>query len=273
MKKVLIFSIAILVFASCGNSGYSPITRTNDNSQPATPTDSDPLSAFNTMWTSDGVPTGTAQEKRALANFFGYNTAHYANVADNCYYGYTDETSMWGWGGVSCFSSTHFLRNYFPATTYFIYPSPAPKDLGSVTGYSIKFGANVDEATRELVEGGNVYLKVTIDSSSATLTREFTTTTDKVSITTDTHGNQHITASLKDDCGKVTFSAVSESSGVLSNASITFKQDKASYKKAACYHSGTVPNGVELNTDITDALPNGVNGMLFVGGVEDFVEQ
>ena len=282
MKKLIILSVAIMMVASCGNGGYSTVTRNNNNSaQGATPTGSDPAANFNTLWVSDGVPVDTAQVQRGLANFFGYNTAHYVNILDNSYWGYVDETSTYG---APRFSSLDYLNNYFVATSYIIQPFPAPKDLGSVSSYSIRFAADVDPATREIVPG-NAYLQVTIYSSSETLTRQFTTMKAPMQVVSCGVDCEQITASFKDDCGSVIFHAASNpsSGGVLTAAYLTFKQDKASYKKGSCYYDGSLPNSlIAINDAMTDVLPSGIaasasdpgNGLLFPGTIiEDFIEQ
>ena len=286
MKKLIILSVAILLVASCGKGGYSPLSRiNNNNSQAATPAAGDPAAAFNTIWISDGVPSSTDQEKRGLANFFGYNTAHYANVLDNCYYGFNDETSTTHYTGASCFGPNDFLRNYFNPTSYFILPFPAPKDLGSVSTYSVRFATNVDPATRE-IQPGSAYLQVTIYSTSETLSKQFTTMKAPMTVVSCGIDCDIITASFKDGCGSAILHAVSNpsSSGTLSAVDISFKQDKASYKKGTCYAGGHLPNGVAVNNDLNtmvDALPGGIatsptdlgNGELFINGINDLIEQ
>ena len=286
MKKTLIFSITLFVLASCGNSGYQPITRNNNNSSPATTTTgSDPAAAFTTIWLSEGTPISTSQEKRGIANFFGYNTTHYTNQLLGCYYGYTDETSQTPYTGANCFLSNDYLRNYFTAANMLVFPGPAPKDLGTVTDYKIRFAANLDNA-RDLV-AGNAYLQVTAYSSSETLSREFTVMKSPMQVVSSTCGTPavpcvKITASFKNDCGGAILHAIyyPGSSGILTSVYVTFKQDKASYKKGICYSDGHLPTGVVMSNDITDTLPSGIaaspdagNGMLFVGGVVDLLEQ
>jgi len=284
MKKLLILSIAILMVASCGKTGYSTVTR-NSNSSEGTTTTSDPASAFNTLWVSEGIPelNSTNQEKRGLANFFGYNTVHYANILDSCYYGYTDETTTYaGPYAAGCFGYDDYLRNYFTPTSYLIQPFPAPKNLGSVSSYSIRFAANIYETSPEIIPG-DAYLQVTIYTTSETLSREFTTMKAPMTVVSCGSDCAKITASFKDDCGSAIFHAKSNpnSSGVLSSAYITFKQDKSSYKKAKCYYDGHFPNGlVAMNNEMTDILPDLIHtgtdsgyGDLFIGGVDDLIEQ
>lgn len=288
MKKLIILSVAIMLVASCGSGGYSTVTRNNNNStQGATPTGSDPAANFNTLWISEGTPHNYDYEKRGLANFFGYNTAHYSNITDGCFWGYTDETTNYYVPGYTapCFSPSSSYRNYFNASSSLIQPFPAPKDLGSVSSYSIRFAADVDSATRELIPG-NAYLQITIYSTNETLRKEFTTMKAPMTVTSSVCGGvdcELITASFKDDCGSAIFHATSfpSTGGTLTDAYVTFKQDKSSYKKGSCYYDGHLPNDlININNELSDSLPNGIalssdsgHGMLFIDGVADFIEQ
>jgi len=260
MKKTLILSIAILMVASCGKSGYQTVTPNLNGSQGATTVGSDAYDSFSGKWIVDGTPGSiTPEGMRGLANFFGYNTAHYTNSLDGCYYGYTDETSMNHYTGASCFSSSNTLSNYFTAATNFIFPGPAPMDLGSISSYRVRFAASINETTRELVPG-NAYLQVILYSSNETLSREFTAMKVPMTVVSSLcSGNacDKITASFTDVCGTATLHANSfpSSSGTLKGVYISFRQSQSSYKNGKCYFDGRLPNGVALSYDITSSLP------------------
>ena len=289
MKKLLIFSVAVLMVASCGKSGYLTVTRNNNNSVLPSTTVTDPADNFNTLWISEGTselvaPQYENEQKRGLANFFGYNTAHYTNRQDNCLYGYTDESTMYSYYySASCFGPHDVLRNYFTANSDFIFRGPAPKDISAVSSYSIRFAADVDEATREIVSGGSAYLQVTV-SAEETLTRAFTTMSTPMTVVSCGTNCKQIKASFKDDCGVAIFHAryESDSSGTLNTPYVTFKQSADSYKKAKCYYNKLLPNSVALSQDITSSLPSGLyqsasdpgNAILFPAtSLNDFVEQ
>jgi hypothetical protein len=241
MKKVLILSITALLFASCSKSGYDTLTTTtNNNNSAVSPATVDPASNFNTIWIGEATAVSvTDVEKRNVANFFGYNTAHYAMVVpgNDCPYGYTGEYVTG-----PCYGAGDFLRDYSTTSDPVIGLFPAPMDIGTISSYEIRFAADVDPATRD-VEPGSAYLQLIVNTPSATLSRELVTMQTSINVV-QSGVCQNITASWTDGCGTVTFTA-SVCDGALSNqlqsANIIFQQSLASYKNASCYYGGVLP--------------------------------
>ncbi len=311
MKKVLILSIAVMILASCSKNGYEPIQRNNNNnSNPATPSDVDPAASFNTLWISEepAVAFTDNTAKRTFANFFGYNTAHYANLNDlylgpdttgdgltdwvhgSCAYGYTDDSttntimipSTGQLLSAPCYSSSDFLRNYFTPSSTDVNLFPAPMDIGAVIAYKVRFAADVDEATRDIIVGGNAYLQIIMETASETFSREFVTMKSKVSVI-PFGANYLVSASWTDECGSVTFHAHTDGGSVLTTPWITFKQSKDSYKNKSCYHDGSIPvdpTELKWNDEIPNSIPAGLmasgydvgNALLYLGFGESFAD-
>jgi len=289
MKKVLILSLAAMVIYSCGKGDYTTTTRnTNNNNSSNAQTVTDPADNFDHLWISQASPvySDTAAEgiaKRALANFFGYNTSHYGNPIE-CLPGYVDQTSMMGG---TCFDSASPLKNYYHPTGLLIQAFPAPMDLGSVANYKIRFAANVDAATQEVIPG-NAYIQVII-SAAENFSREFVTMKTSLQVSsaictisgTD-YPCQKLKASWQDDCGDIAFVAYAYEEELI-NPSVTFKKTKSSYTKKACYFDGQLPSDyMSLNSDITGAIPDGIPAsgvdagranFLYGISIADFIQQ
>jgi len=265
MKKLaIIASILAVVFAGCSKGEYSPIsTLPSTTATTTTTTVVNPLTSFNTVWaTADTNPVLSATHLRTLSNFLGYTTGHYASLG-SCVYGYKGPALTGG-----CYGATDILRDYFPSTTSYLLVYPAPKDLGSISSYTIRFAADVDAATRKLVEG-NAYLDITVDSAVDSFTVAFSTiktalkainnqscidngvtvTCDKVSVT------------FSDDCGDLAFKA-DVINGQLKHSTISFLNTPSSYRNAGCYYNNSLPSGIAANNAIPTTLPEGIHSYL-----------
>ena len=288
MKKLLTLSVALLsvLIYACGSSGYNTTTRNNNNSSASTQSDVDPASKFNTLWVTTDTPASiTDTEKRTLANFFGYNTAHIATTlaSQNALDGFVD--GNYG----ATFAATDPMRNYFRPSSPIYRPFPAPMDLGTVSSYKIRFAADVDDATREVIPG-KAFLDITVYAGSATLKLAFDEMKSPLAVSDASciivglgaQPCQRIMASWKDDCGDIAIVAYVYEDKLMF-PSITYRNSLSSYKDASCYYGGTLPTDIlKINTEIPNALPSGVSvspldagrGQLFqVSVIPSFIEQ
>ncbi|MCX6113461.1 MAG: hypothetical protein NTY22_09335 [Proteobacteria bacterium] len=293
MKKLaIIVSTLAVILAGCSKGEYQPLSSLSSNTTTTTTTTTvDPITKFNTVWATTDAPTNlNTTHLRTLANFLGYNTGHYASTGV-CLYGYKAVGLIMG----DCYAAADILRNYFKATATYYQAFPAPKDLGSVSYYKIRFAANVDASTRKLT-AGSAYLDISVETAADSFAITFPTVKTSLNVTnnlicTDPDNNNasvacdKISVTFTDECGDITLKADVIGSG-LKNSKLTFLNKVSSYKNAGCYFDMIIPLGVGSNTTIPATAPEGIHtdstgtkGELFqivnggYTGIPSFVEQ
>ncbi len=278
MKRTYLISLVAVVavmLSSCGRQQYNPFTPTTTGTTGSVEA-ANPLDNFNTIWTSENYITVGSEfsdsQKRTLSNFFGYNDVYKA--WNGCKYGYKNFNTM------TCFDSSDPLRTYFLANSYSYKPYPAPKDLGTVKYYKIRFAANVDEATREIIEG-DAYLDIELHTATKTFNAVFSTAASSLVVDESTGD---IAVTLEDECGDISFEATLLPDGKLTAVQMTFLNTPESYKNPSCYHDGKLPEGLTGYNSIVypSSIPEGIDSMggraqLFISGstvlINDFVEE
>ena len=292
IKKTVAIMFTLTVFlAGCGKGEYLPISiDTGTTTTTSADTENLGITQFNTIWAvEEANPVLTGSHLRTLANFLGYNTAHNAKLSttysSGCIYGYNGPTSS-----SPCFAPTDFLRNYFPATATYFQVFPAPKSMGAVDSYKIRFAANVYDTTRKLIPG-TAYLDINVVTSTEVFNVVFTTIKTDLQAVNNTTCNgvpcDKISVTFKDDCGDIAFKA-DVINGSLFNSKLTFLNTVASYKTAGCYFGKVLPNNAltTYNSAIPTTVPLGVDtdstgtrGELFkafiggYAGIPAFIEQ
>lgn len=260
IKKTIAIVFTLTIFlAGCGKGEYSSLSiNTGTTTTSSTDTDVVDITQFNTVWAvEEASPALTASHLRTLANFLGYNTAHMAKT-NGCLYGYNGVTTT-----SPCFGSTDVLRNYFPATATYLQVFPAPKSMGAVDSYKIRFAANVYDTTRKLIPG-SAYLDINVVTSTEVFTVVFTTIKTDLQVVNNTTCNgvacDKISVTFKDDCGDIAFKA-DVINGSLLNSKLTFLNTVASYKTAGCYFGKVLPDNAlkTYNSAIPTTVPLGVD--------------
>ncbi|MEI6079262.1 MAG: hypothetical protein WCQ53_01310 [bacterium] len=287
-RSMVIISALAIMIAGCGKGTYTTPAPATVVTPAATSPAVDPISNFNTKWASeDQNPALDSTHLRTLANFLGYDTAHYANIPSGytpgCIYGYHGAALSGG-----CIGSGDVLRNYFAAAAPYLLVYPAPMDLGSVTYYKIRFAANVEDSTRKMIPG-DAYLDINVISAAESFTIKYATVKSALTVVevACTGGNlppcEKINVTFGDDCGDIALSA-DRINGSLLNPIVTFTNTVASYKNKGCYFSRSLPdNALTVNNAIPSKLPkgihsNGAKGELFkdadlYSGIPTFIEQ
>jgi hypothetical protein len=302
-KTLAILFALTLVLNACGKGEYRPIetNRPESSTEPAAPA-VDPITNFNTVWIAEeSNPVLNSTHKRTLANFFGFNTVNMAkkkyNGNNGCDWGYKGATTSsecfagpysyyipGPFGGLNV--SADPLSNYFKSNSTVIQFFPAPKDLGTVSNYRIRFAADVHDNTRKVIPG-SAYIDIRLVSSADVLSVKFTDTKLPLNVTNDTTCNvsgvsvdcDKLNVTFQDDCGDLTFTA-DLVNGDLKNPKITFMNSASSYKNPGCYSNRILPNNaVKANNSIPSTAPEGIHtssgrGELFqTVGIVDLVEQ
>jgi hypothetical protein len=294
----ILFALA-LTLSACGQGEYRDLTtdRPTSSTDAAAP-ELDPITNFNTVWIAeDSNPVLTEKHKRTLANFFGFNTVNmakkYYNSNNGCDWGYLGATTSSG-----CFAGPYDttlmgltipgnpLSNYFKSNKTVLEFFPAPKDLGTVSGYTIRFAANVHDNTRKVIPG-SAYIDFKLFASADVLSVKFTDAKVPLIVTNDTTclvggstvACDKLNVTFQDDCGDLTFTA-DLVNGTLKNSKMTFMNSASSYKNPGCYSSRKLPNNaVKANTSIPSTAPEGIHtssgrGELFqTVGIVDLLEQ
>lgn len=253
MKKTYFITLVVaaaVMISGCGRQKYNDFTPTTPGS--SVDAASNAIDKFNTIWVSENNLVGTEfaeAQKRTLSNFFGYNEAYKA--WNGCKYGYENFNTM------TCFDAGDPLRNYFLSHDYSYKPYPAPKDFGTVKYYKIRFAANVDDATGEMVEG-DAYLDIELHTATETFTAVFSTV--KTSLVVD-DSTGDIAVTLQDDCGDISLNARLLPSGQIVDVDLSFLNTPDSYKKASCYHDGQLPDPMRGYTTMTypSTAPTGMD--------------
>jgi len=176
----------------------------------------------------------------------------------DCRYGYKAENFLDING--ACFEIDNYLRAYFRNDSGSAIPKvyPGPKDVGNmVSDIKMRFGANIDEATRELVTGDGAYLEIKVATSHVSTTFKFDTVTSFSAVPAK-FGKTDIKVTFSDDCGNITLEA-SMWQGTLYNPRISFFNTGASYKKASCYYGGRLPNPAVRLNNFPDVLPESID--------------
>lgn len=259
MKKNLILTLvftSLVLVASCGNSGYSPITRTPGDGgvDPAQPV-VNPADAFNTKWSVDVSNRAlSATEKVTLASFLGYNTMNISSK-DYCNWG-----SKTGSVGYDCYSNSDLFRNYLKTSNPFIVAVPAPKDLGNSIDYKVRFAA--DLTSDRHIKEGKAYLQIIVDGNDH-VEVDFSTMSGDL-VVTQTSSNAcgtsvecySVKGTWTDACGTVRLTAFykRDEAGVLAHPDITYTVKPESYKNASCYFGGKLPN-TSYQIDAPNGLP------------------
>ena len=258
MKRLaIIVSALAVVLAGCGKGDYQPISSLASNTTTTTTTTTtDSISNFTTVWAVTGTsPILDTTHLRTLSNFLGYTTGHYASTG-SCLYGYKGDALTGG-----CFSPSDILRNYFPSTKSYLAVYPAPKDLGSVLSYTIRFAANVDPATRKLV-AGSAYIDLNVNAAVDSFTVTFATVKTALQVINNQTCSgvpcDQISVTFADDCGDLTLRA-NVINGEIRNSTLSFLNTASSYKSAGCYSNKIVPVGMGSNTSIPSTLPEGIH--------------
>ncbi len=259
MKKVILTTIIlglVGMISACGKQGYTPLNPVNPSPQPAGPTD--PITKFNTIWTSENDMVGNefdATQKRTLSNFFGYNSIYKA--WKNCTTGFKGNTAQ-----INCMASNDPERVYFISSDYSYKPYPAPKVFGDVQYYKIRFAANVSEATGKIIEG-EAYIDIELHTDTDTFVTKFSVVKTGLVINEST-GDLSVT--LQDGCGDIRFAARLQNDGRLTNSRLTFSNNPDSYKTGACYHDGILPQGMQGYTNSMQYPSSSPVGIYTYGG-------
>lgn len=277
MKKILLITLVVsivVMFSACGKQDYTSLTPTRTPSSD-TSGGTDPISNFNTVWTSENHVSGyefNSAQTRTLSNFFGYSEAHKA--WKECTAGYNG-TTISG----NCMNSSNPLRNYFSSSDYTYKPYPAPKNFGLVKYYKIRFAANVDEATREIIPG-SAYLDIELNTATDSFYLRFSTVKTSLVVNNST---DEVTVTLKDGCGDITFKGTVQFDGSIDDAYITFLNTAESYKNPSCYYDGNLPDMMQgFDVEYPSTAPEGIHtsggrGLLFHSGgtvlMNPFIEE
>jgi hypothetical protein len=273
MKKLitLILLASFVLIGACSKKGYNNnlISRNSGNySDFGSDTNTQVESiSYNTTWSGfSSSLTTTDNDKRAIANFYGYNTFHYAKKeltlsgfppvpSYKGFYGYKSETSYSG----EYFNSNDHLRNYFnydDISGSSLKASAAPKDIGTVYDAAVIFKANIDEATGDILTD-NAYLYVEFRTSSKTLKVSFS------NLDSMTLNSNDLEAKFSDGCGSVVLEANLVSNGSsydLEDVHVSYLNNSSSYKDSSCYYntpSGPVWGLAKMST-FPDRLPDGL---------------
>jgi hypothetical protein len=268
MKNLVIaISAFTVVIAGCGKGEYKPITTVPTTTSTEAATTVDPISKFTTQWfVEENSPVLTAVHLRTLANFLGFNTSHYA-IQGGQKYGFKSETAPTG----PSFVVTDVLRNYFTSSDHSYTVYPAPKDLGAVSYYKIRFAANVNDNTRKIIPG-DAYLDVNVMAAGGSFNVKFATVKSPMQVLNDVTCDNNtpavpaddftcdkVSVTFADDCGDLAFKA-DVLNGELLNPVITFLNEASSYKAAGCYSDRKLPNDIiKYNYSMPSTLPEGIH--------------
>jgi hypothetical protein len=268
MKKlVIVVSAFAVVLASCGKGEYKPMTTLPTSDTSAAAPAVDPISNFTTVWASEASsPALNPVHLRTLASFLGFSTSHYA-IMGNQKYGFKSETTPSG----PFYGPSDPMRNYFSASKNYYEVFPAPKDLGTVSYYKIRFAANVNDNTRKIIPG-KAYLDVNVTASNGSFNVKFADVKSDLQVTldvvcdnntpadtTDDFDCDKIAITFADDCGDLAFKS-DVHNGELVNPVVTFLNNAASYKSAGCYSGNKLPSKeIKYNNSISGTVPEGIH--------------
>lgn len=276
MKKLitLILIASFALIGACSKKGYnnSLISRNSGNFSSDSDTGSlDETTTYNTTWSGVSSNLTTSDnDKRAIANFYGYNTFHYTKKytvtlpfgGGTHYfgaYGYKSETSYTG----DVFDSNDFLRNYFNfdaiSSSLALKASPAPKNIGDVYNAKVIFKANIDEATEEILTD-SAYLYIEFETEAKTLKVSFNNLDSMVL----NSGSYDLRANFSDGCGTVVLEANLASNGSsydLVGIHISYVNSASSYKDSSCYYNGAsgIVWGLAKTFTFPNRLPDGLD--------------
>ncbi|MFH1223677.1 MAG: hypothetical protein V1647_04975 [Pseudomonadota bacterium] len=254
--KILAAVAAMFTVYACGSGDYPPAPVPTPPPLPAPVVEEDPISKFNTIWSVNASDIAIdAREQRTLAAFLGFNTFHYSRKVGDCKYGYLGES--YGMGG--CFTAGDTMRNYFTNNSSInIWVYPAPKSIGSmVSQLHIRFAANVDEATNDVIPG-DAYFDISVSTSYTSATVKLATVVAPLVVTdqcpTGYTDCQKLEVTLGDDCGNVKFVAYAWHNRLI-KPTFSFYNYASSYKSGSCYVGGKLPSNLLKNHSYPDSMP------------------
>lgn len=287
MKKI--FLLFLVLTFSCGQSMYTEAYRYTGTDTTGNTTDTSTaslISQFNTIWTSTtyNVTVNPAQ-KRAIANIFGYNTAHFSKVDKTYSYGedsYTGSTNCpWGFmseyaSSGSCYTSTDTFRNYFEYNDVkfidgVIAASPSPRDIGTINSIKVTLGLNVSEYVPDEIETDKAYLGLVVDTTAETFSLYIggSSQTKTVSI-----NGTSLKIKFEDGCGVIELDAVATDTTfkTINITTIRYFNNASSYKNASCYYNGETPSLFYQLKTIPNKIPSGVDEVSGLGLLFSFVQ-